>query len=128
MENQQPESPPQRSPSPERAKSPAVEEAQASPIAHCSQYRTEEYELQNGAHPAGDPRHEKVGGWLQAAYASDGPYPTPLAAPRKDQYVSDSDSDYGRPHRRRRRSPLVTRIKHGVLHVHKDCEGRIPLC
>ena len=86
----------------------------------------EEYELQNGAHTG----HEKVGGWLQAAYASDGPYPTPPAAPCKDQYISDSDSDseYGRPHRRRRRSPPVTRIKHGVLHVHKDYEGRLPLC
>ena len=41
----------------------------------------EEYELQNGAHTG----HEKVGGWLQAAYASDGPYPTPPAAPCKDQ-------------------------------------------
>ena len=28
--------------------------------------------------------------------------------------------------RRRRRSQPVTRIKHGVLHVHKDYEGRLP--
>ena len=52
----------------------------------------------------------------------------PPAAPRKDQCVSDSDSDYCRPRRRRRRSLPVTRIKHGVLHVHKDYEGRLPLC
>ena len=61
---------------------------------------------------------------------SDGPssYPTQPAAQRKNQYVSDSDSEYGRHCRRRRRSPPVTRIKHGVLHVHKDYEGRFPLC
>ena len=34
----------------------------------------------------------------------------------------------GRQRRRRRRSPPATRIKHGVLHVHKDYEGRLPLC
>ena len=33
-----------------------------------------------------------------------------------------------RQRRRRRRSPPATRIKHGVLHVHKDYEGRLPLC
>ena len=89
----------------------------------------EEFERQNGPLPGRD----KVGDWLrdvQAAYESDGPssYPTPPAAPRKGQYVSDSDSEYGRPRRRRRRAPPVTRIKHGVLHVHKDYEGRLPLC
>ena len=50
------------------------------------------YQLQNG------PLHQKVGSWLrdmQSAYASDGsPYPTPPGAPRKDQHVSDSDSEY----------------------------------
>ena len=30
--------------------------------------------------------------------------------------------------RRRQRSPPVTRIKHGVLHVHKDYKGLLPVC
>ena len=98
MKYQQPESPPQRLPSPGRAASPAVEEAQASPgpIIHCSQYQMEKYELQNGPHMGHDSGpHEKVGGWLLAAYASNGPsrspYPAPPAAPHKDQYFSDLD-------------------------------------
>ena len=95
MENQQPELPLQRSPSPGRAASPVIEEAPALPMVYFSQFRMEAYERQN------EPLHQKVGGWLrdlQAAYASDGPppYPTPPSAPRKDQYVSDSDSEYGR--------------------------------
>ena len=45
-----------RSPSPELAPSPVVEEAPASPIVHCSQYRMEEYERQSGQLP----RHDKV--------------------------------------------------------------------
>jgi len=94
----------------------------------------EEYERQNGPLPGRD----KVGGWLravQAARESDGPspYPTPPAAPPKDQYVSESeqyasDSEYDRPRRRRRRSQPLTRIKNGHLYVHKDYEGRLPLC
>ena len=60
-----------------------VEKAVASSIVYCSQYRMEDYELQNGPLPG----HEKVGGWLrdvQAAYASDrpSPYPTPPGAAR----------------------------------------------
>ena len=87
----------------------------------------EEYERQNGPLPG----HDKVGGWLRdvrAAYESDGPsfYPSPPAAPHKDQYVSDSEN--GRPRRRRRRSPPVTRIKDGVLYVHKEYQGQLPLC
>ena len=127
MENLPPESPPPRSPSSECASCPVVEEAPASPKVPCSQpeYRIEVYERQNGPLPG----HEKVDGWLrdvQAAYESDGPssYPTP----RKDQYVSDSDSEHGRPRRRRRRSPPATRIKNAVLYVHKDYDGRLPLC
>ena len=80
----------------------------------------EDHERQNGQLPG----HDKVRGWLRDASC----YPTPPAAPRKDQYVSESDSDYGRQRRRRQRSPPATRIKHGVLHVHKDYEGRLPLC
>ena len=53
------------------------------------------------------------------------------AAQRKDQYVSDSDSEYGRPRQRRRRSPPVTRIKNApaeLYYAHKDYDGRLPLC
>ena len=87
----------------------------------------EEYELQNGPLPG----HDKVGGWLcdvQAAYESDGPSsnPTLSSAPRKDQYVSQSE--YGHPRRRRRRSLPVTRIKNVELYLHKGYEGRLPLC
>ena len=46
----------------------------------------------------------------------------------KDQYVSDSDSEYGRPRRRRQRSPPLALLKNGQLFVHKDYEGRLPLC
>ena len=113
MDNQRADSPPPRSQNPERAASPVVGEAPASPIVHCSQYRMEEYERQNGSIP----------------YESDGlsSYPRSPAAPRKDQYVSasDSDSEYGLP---RQRSPHVTLIKNGVLYVHKDYEGLLPLC
>ena len=126
MENQQPELP-QRTPSPGRAASPVIEEALASPMVYCSQFRMEAYEPQN------EPLHQKVGSWLravQAAYASDGPspYPTPPGTPHKDQYISDSDSEYGRLRLRRRRSPRATLIKHRVLHVHKDYEGLLLLC
>ena len=74
--NQQPESPPPRSPTrnPGRAANPVIEEAPASPMVYCSQYRMEAYERRN------EPLHQKVGGWLrdlQAAYASDGPSPYP---------------------------------------------------
>ena len=121
------DSTPGRSPSPPRPASPAAEEPPASPEVYCSQYRMEEYERQNGPLPGRD----KVGGWLRdvrAAYESDGPsfYPSPPAAPHKDQYVSDSEN--GRPRRRRRRSPPVTRIKDGVLYVHKEYQGQLPLC
>ena len=124
------DSPLPRSPSPGRAASPVVDEAPALSIVHCSQpeYRMEEYERQNAPLPG----HEKVGCWLcdvQAAYESDGPssYPTPPAAPRKDQYNSDLDSVYGRPRQRRRRSPPVMHIKKAEFYVHKNYEGRLPL-
>ena len=76
---------------------------------------------------------EKVSDWLcnvQSGYTPDdlSPYPTPPAAPRKDQYVSDSDSEYGRPRRRRQRSPPLALLKNGQLFVHKDYENRLPLC
>ena len=67
-DNQQADSLQQRSPLSERAASPVVKEAQASPIIYCSQSRMEEYERQNWPLH----RHEKVGGWLcevQAAYS-----------------------------------------------------------
>ena len=123
MDNQQADSPLLRSPSPERAASPVVEEAPASPIVHCSQYRMEEYERQNGPLPG----HDKVDGWLrdiQAVYESDGPsfYPTQPAAPRKDRYVSDSDLEHGPQRRRRRRSLPATRIKNAEICMHKDSD------
>ena len=40
----------------------------------------------------------------------------------------DSDTEYGRSCQTLRRSPPVTRIKNGKLYVHKDYEGRLPLC
>ena len=85
MDNQQADSPLLRSPSPERAASPVVEEAPASPIVHCSQYRMGEYERQNGPLPG----HEKVGGGqIHAAYQSYGPssYPNPRSATRISGY------------------------------------------
>ena len=101
------DSPPQRSPS---------------PVVYCSQYRMEEYKLQNGSMPG----NEKVGDWLRANGPS--PYPSPPAAPPKDQYVSDSEREDERPRRRRRQSQPLTLIKDGELYVHKDYTGRLPLC
>jgi len=135
--NVQADTPPRRSPSPPRAASPAAEEPPASPVVYCSQYRMAEYERQNGPLPD----HDKVDGWLravQAAHESDGQ--TPPAAPPKNQYVSDADSEDDsqyvsdadsvdeRRRRRRRPSQPVTRIKNGNLYVHKDYTGRLPLC
>jgi hypothetical protein len=77
----------------------------------------EEYQRQNGPLSG----HDKVRGWLRDVPSC----PTQPAAPRKDQHVSDSDSEYGRL---RRRPPPATRITHGVLHVHKDYKGPIPVC
>ena len=50
-----------RSPSQGRATSPVADEAPASPIVHCFQYRMEEYERQNG--PLHGPR-AREGRWL----------------------------------------------------------------
>ena len=60
------------------------------------------------------------------AVALSAPPKDQYAAPSKDQYVSDSVDD--RPRRRRRRSQPLTCIKNGLLYVHKDYEGRLPLC
>ena len=53
-------------------------------------------------------------------------YPTPPAAPRKDQYISESDleSDCVSPSQ----SLPSALFRNGKLYVHKDYEGRIPLC
>ena len=132
---------PQLAASPSAAESPSTLDpvSPASPVVYCSQYRMEEYERQNGPLPG----NEKVGEWLhnvQTAYSSDGPAavlplnaepslnPTLPAAPRKDQYVSDSESEHGRHSRPRRRSPPAMLFKDGQLLVHKDHKGRIPLC
>ena len=124
---------PSRSPSLERAASPSAshvgDQVDASAIARSSLYTTEE-NMRIGPLPG----HEvKIRDWLRnvkSGYTPDdlSPYPTPPAAPRKDQYVSDSDSEYGRPRRRRQRSPPLALLKNGQLFVRKDYEGRLPLC
>lgn len=92
-----------------------------------------EYEQQNG--PVSG--HGKVGDWLrdvQAAYESDGSqqpntawsrYPTPPAAPRKDQYISESESidNYKQPQRR----PPAKIFRDGRLMFHKTYEGPVPI-
>ena len=88
MDNQQADSPPPRLQSPESAASPVVEEAYASPIVHCSQYRMEEHKQQNGPLPG----HDKVYGWLSNVQVENesnrlSSYPTPPPAPRKDLFV-----------------------------------------
>ena len=118
--------------------SPVVEESPASPIVHCSQYRLEEYERQNGP-VTGRECHERVGGWLrdvQAANASNGrsppsvdlSYSTLLAAQPKDQYVTDSESEYSSTRQHSRRLPQATLFRNGQLLVHKDYDDRLPLC
>ena len=105
--------------------SPVVEKTPVSPIVHCSQYRLEQYERQNGPLTG----YEKVGDWLrdvQAAYASDGPSPCqPQAAPRnlKDRYTLEYDDA-----ERRRQSAQAALFRNGELFVHKDYEDRLPLC
>jgi hypothetical protein len=103
--SQDTDSPPLLSPSPsrERAANTVGEKAPvpASPVVYCSQYRTQEYERQNGSLLG----NEKVVEWLcnvETAYSSNGPaVPSPLnAAPslnclnstlpailRRDQYI-----------------------------------------
>ena len=133
---------PRRS-SPDRDSSPVVEESPASPIVHCSQYRLEEYEKENGP-LTGHDCQEKVGGWLrdvQAAYSSDGLLPpdpvlslSPMqpaatmqpVAPCKYQHFTDSDSEYSNP--RRGRTPPATLFRNAELFVHKDYDDRLPLC
>ena len=95
---------PPRSPSRERCANIVDEEAPvpASPVIYCSQYRMEEYERENGPLPG----NEKVGEWLhdvETAYlpAASSPgnslKPTLPTAPRKDQYVADSESQSASP-------------------------------
>ena len=127
------ESPPQ--PSPERAASQSVGESPLppdpvspeSPIVYCSQSRLMEHEQQNGPPPV----VEAVGGWLRDA--SDGPssppparYPTPPAAPRKDQYIPNSDSEGSDNCNRPRKPPAAFLFRDGKLMFHKTCQGRQP--
>ena len=95
---------PPRSLSRERSANIVDEEAPvpASPVIYCSQYRMEEYERENGPLPG----NEKVGEWLhnvETAYlpAASSPVnglnPTLAAAPRKDQYVAESESPSASP-------------------------------
>ena len=126
------ESPPP--PSPERAASPSVGESPqppdpvstASPIAYCSQYRLMEHEQQNGPPPVS----AAVGSWLRDAF--DGPslpppdrYPTPPAAPRKDQYIPNSESECSDSCNRPRAPPAYL-FRDGRLLFHKTYQGRQP--
>ena len=105
----------------------------ASPINQCAQF-----EQQN------EPVLEKVSDWLRSVKvaneadektpsAETSTFPTTLtlpAAPRKDQYVLESDcSSYcvSEGGRRYRTQPAKLVID-GKLFVHKDYTGRLPLC
>ena len=97
-----------------------------SPGIYCSQHRVIEYEQEHGPLPG----HEKVGDWLrdvQEAFRypsdSEGPsslredqYPVAPAAPRKDQYVPDTDTEF----------PDDYVFRDGQLMFHKRCQGRRP--
>ena len=147
---------PPRSPSRERCANIVDEEAPvpASPVIYCSQYRMEEYEREHGPLP----RNEKVGKWLhdmETAYlpaassrkdqyvadsesqsASPPPvrYPTPPAAPPKDDYIPESDSECsqannycqppGRQRSRRARPAYI--FRDGQLMFDKMYQGRQP--
>ena len=121
MENLPPESQPQRSPSWDRAASPVVEEAPASPIVHCSQYRMEECKLQNKPLPG----HDKVDCWLrdiQAAYKWGGivlPNATRSTAPgsiRLGLGLRARPSALGQP----AIAAGYAHQEYGALYVHKD--------
>jgi hypothetical protein len=92
------------------------------------------------------PGHEQVGGWMrdvQAANASDawrstpqqsyGPssphlYPTPPAAPPKDDYIPDSESDSEcSDNCQRPRAPPAYIFRDGQVMVHKSYQGRTPI-
>ena len=125
------ESPPP--PSPERAASPSVgespqppdQDSTASPIAYCSQYRLMEHAQQNGPPPVS----AAVGGWLRDAFgpSSQPParYPTPPAAPRKDQYIPNSESECS-DNCSRPRAPQAYLFRDGRLLFHKTYQGRQP--
>ena len=83
----------------------------ASPGICCSQFRQQQYE-------------EAIR--RRVAEEAESRYPTPPAAPRKDQYISESDleSDCVSPSQ----SPPSALFRNGKLYVHKDYKGRIPLC
>jgi hypothetical protein len=83
----------------------------ASPVIRCSQFRQQQCE-------------EAIR--RQVAEEAESRYPTPPAAPRKDQYISESDleSDCAGPSE----SPPSALFRNGKLYVHKDYKGQIPLC
>ena len=53
-------------------------------------------------------------------------YPTPPAAPRKDQYIPDSDSECSCDNCNRARAPPAYLFRDGQLLVHKTYQGRQP--
>ena len=129
---------PPRSLSRERSANIVDEEAPvpASPVIYCSQYRMEEYERENGPLSG----NEKVGEWIhnvetESPSASPPPvgpvrYPTPPAAPPKDDYIPESDSEcsknYGQTRQCRRRAPPAYIFRDGQLMFHKMYQGRQP--
>ena len=119
MDNQQADSPPPRLQSPESAASPVVEEAYASPIVHCSQYRMEEHKQQNG--PLGPtPRarqglrlaQQRQGGeWIQQAVD------LPNATTSPAQGSIRLDAEYDSPLLRSQRTPPVMLIMSAEVYV-----------
>jgi hypothetical protein len=87
----------------------------ASPTVNCSQFRLQQYQEQNGQ--------------SQPPPAAFSPYPTPPAAPPKDDYIPPSDSDgvesecainYDA-------APAAKVFHRGQLHIHKSYTGREPV-
>jgi hypothetical protein len=86
----------------------------ASPTVHCSQFRLQQYQEQNRQSP-------------QPTTALS-PYPTPPAAPPKDDFIPPSDSDaesecainYDA-------APAAKVFRRGQLHFHKSYTGREPV-
>ena len=122
-----------RPPSPECAASSSVGESPLppdlspeSPVVYCSQYRVVQHAQQNGPPPVA-----VAVGWL--CDASDGPssppparYPTPPAAPRKDQHIQNSDSECSDNCDRLRAPPAAYLFRDGGLLFHKTYQGRRP--
>jgi hypothetical protein len=97
----------------------------------------EEHEQQHGPLPG----HEKVGSWLlkvqvvnESALPSASPppvqYPTPPAAPPKDDFIPESDSEcsnnFGQPGQRHQGAPPAYIFRDGQRMFHKMYQSRQP--